>query len=333
MGQDSSYFKKIQSHIFNFLHLKISDSYKTKDLLGPLKHLISPIHTIEPPNKANQVQPPEARHSKASKSSQKSLSHPPTLWGIPLSIKRQPYVRFLRFFVSPNGQIQITAPLKSQFSDIEKELSEYKEWILKCCKEQEALRSLFPVKKFINGESFEYLGESFTLKIESALLKKPIIQFDLHFDLDFISLLYPQDWDLKPHKDKEGLLKKTLNQFYKEQAITFLNQRLRTLSQSTGLFPKKVSYRSQKTRWGSCSTTSSITLNWKLIVFKTEVIDYVILHELSHLKHPNHGPRFWVLVEKHCPEYKRLRKELNQNQFCTDFLSPQSDLYSSNPSL
>ena len=328
MSHSSSYFKKVQARLLHFFHLNSPLPYKDKDLLGPLKYL-NPLNLDPPLDLDPLVDEDKALEISRLQNSKEDFSHSPTLWGLSLDIKRKPYLRSLRFCVLPNGNLQVTAPLKTDLINIKKELSEHKNWILKCSQEQEFLRLQFPVKKFVNGASFEYLGELFLLKIEAASLKRPMIQFDM----DFISLFYPQDWDFKPNKEKEDLLKKTLRQFYKEQALTFLNQRLRKLSQSTGLFPKKVSYRSQKTRWGSCSTTSSIVLNWKLIVFKPEVIDYVTIHELCHLKHANHSFRFWDLVESHCPEHKRLKKILSHNQFCADFLSPESELYPSNPSL
>jgi len=69
---------------------------------------------------------------------------------------------------------------------------------------------------------------------------------------------------------------------------------------------------SARTRWGSCSAQGGIRLNWRLIHLPPAIVDYVVVHELAHLRHMNHGPRFWALVESVCPEYRALRAELRR---------------------
>jgi predicted metal-dependent hydrolase len=173
------------------------------------------------------------------------------------------------------------------------------------------------------------VGEDFFLRLDAAEFKKPFMQIDL----DQFQFFYPVSWDNLKKSEKLSLLKKHLMKFYHEKAVVHLNQRVRILSESTGLIPKRLTFRNQKTRWGSCSSDGSLNLNWKLIAFDESVIDYVIIHELCHLKHPNHSKRFWTLVEAHCPNYKRLNKQLNQAQFEVDFLAAESELYFSNPTL
>ncbi|MFO7445351.1 MAG: SprT family zinc-dependent metalloprotease [Ignavibacteriaceae bacterium] len=73
---------------------------------------------------------------------------------------------------------------------------------------------------------------------------------------------------------------------------------------------KRISIRGQKTRWGSCSSAGNLSFNYRLMRYRKEVIDYVIIHELCHLKEMNHSKNFWSLVQSFCPDYKKLRKEL-----------------------
>jgi len=72
----------------------------------------------------------------------------------------------------------------------------------------------------------------------------------------------------------------------------------------------KLSVRDQTSKWGSCSSRRSISLNWRLIMCPPEVRHYVVIHELAHLSHMNHGPDFWELVERFCPDYRQLRRWL-----------------------
>jgi len=100
------------------------------------------------------------------------------------------------------------------------------------------------------------------------------------------------------------------NAWLKHIAKKFIIERVEHLSRKTGFVYNKVSVRGQKTRWGSCSARGTLSFNYRLAQFKKEVIDYVIIHELCHLKEMNHSKIFWKLVERFCPDYKYLKREL-----------------------
>ena len=78
------------------------------------------------------------------------------------------------------------------------------------------------------------------------------------------------------------------------------------------LYPKKVSFRKAKTRWGSCSSKDFISLNIALAALPRTLSDYIIIHELAHIKHKNHSKAFWALVGKYYPNYKEARDELKK---------------------
>ena len=103
-----------------------------------------------------------------------------------------------------------------------------------------------------------------------------------------------------------------LYQWLRKQARKPLHDRLQHLSQLTGLIYGRVSIRTQKTRWGSCSSAGNINLNDRLILLPPELVDYVLIHELAHTREHNHSPAFWKLVAQHCPEYKNHQKHLRQ---------------------
>ncbi len=79
------------------------------------------------------------------------------------------------------------------------------------------------------------------------------------------------------------------------------------------VLPGRIIVREQKTRWGSCSSKHNINLNWKLIMMPEEILNYVVVHELAHLKQMNHSKAFWEEVEKVLPDYKKQKEWLKQN--------------------
>lgn len=101
-------------------------------------------------------------------------------------------------------------------------------------------------------------------------------------------------------------------QYTKEQFIQVVEENLKELMQMTGLKPKRVRVKEIKYAWGTCSSKQNITINQKLIYYPKEVIRYVILHELCHLKYMNHSKEFWELVKIYMPDYKEIKKELKE---------------------
>ena len=92
-----------------------------------------------------------------------------------------------------------------------------------------------------------------------------------------------------------------------------LPPRLLELASRHGLAVTKISVRNQRWRWGSCSRSGHICLNWRLVTMPGEVRDYVLIHELMHLKRMDHSPKFWTLVAEACPEYKTARAWLGRH--------------------
>ena len=104
-----------------------------------------------------------------------------------------------------------------------------------------------------------------------------------------------------------------LEEWYRMQAAALLKRRADELSASLGLTYNRVMIRGQKTRWGSCSHKCNLSFNWRLVMAPKPVIDYVVLHELAHLKEMNHTKRFWKLLAQYCPRWRQRRKWLKDH--------------------
>lgn len=101
---------------------------------------------------------------------------------------------------------------------------------------------------------------------------------------------------------------KNLDLFYKKEIQKILPAKLEEYSRKMSLFPTSISYRKNKRTWGSCNYKNGLNFNILLMKFPIEVMEYVIVHELAHIKHKNHSKDFWNLVAVYCPNYKEIEK-------------------------
>ncbi len=174
-----------------------------------------------------------------------------------------------------------------------------RDFIKKRVHELNQQRLRHPTKRYLTGETLLFMGEP--LRVQVIWTWMSVIQVGID----------KGDFEIKaPISSKEEDRAQAVHNFYRRQAQKHLKARLLYWSQRTGLSPVGLSIRGQKTRWGSCSGSGEISLNWKLLAAPPEVIDYVIVHELAHLKHMNHSPSFWRLVEQWVPNFKKYRSQL-----------------------
>ncbi len=156
-------------------------------------------------------------------------------------------------------------------------------------------------RQFIIGESHAYLGHKYPLdyiqNTGRASLKFENEQLQIH---------------AKTRPEPEAIQRLLIN-WYRQQADDYLTLRTQHFADIMELQPSKISTRSYKARWGSCNARGEVQFNWQLIQAPSNIIDYVIIHELSHLKHLNHSAHFWQLVSQYYPNYQSARHWFKQN--------------------
>ena len=101
---------------------------------------------------------------------------------------------------------------------------------------------------------------------------------------------------------------KNLDSFYKKEIDSFISTFIEKYSNLMQLFPTKISYRKNKRTWGSCNYKNELNFNILLMKFPLYIMEYIVIHELAHIKHKNHSKKFWELVEKYSPNYKEIEK-------------------------
>ncbi len=114
-------------------------------------------------------------------------------------------------------------------------------------------------------------------------------------------------------REDETLARAALERWYRRQAHAVIEERLAHWNSHYGYTWTRIAIKEQKTRWGSCSRQGALNFNWRLLLAPLPALDYVVIHELCHLKEPNHGPRFWALVAQACPDHRVWRGWLRQH--------------------
>lgn len=189
------------------------------------------------------------------------------------------------------------------------------EWLRKQIQRMDLVRALNPKKRFSHGESFLFLGKILPLRVNASQTSN--LPAKIKISTSGVEEIYIEG----PRTLTESQIRHLIQKEYKRYANRILPQRVQDWSRLTQLFPKKLVLRAQRTRWGSCSTSGLISLNWKLMAAPVKVMDYVIVHELCHLVHPNHSQQFWELVESFCSDYQECRAWLREEGRKVDFLS------------
>lgn len=204
----------------------------------------------------------------------------------------------ISLYIKEDGRIFIYAPYRTPKWEIERFIKEKRSWIVKKMSEKE--RSIKEAEKaFIPGEKFLYLGESYPLEIEESSNRKVPLKLSFgKFVLD---------------KDHIEEAKDLFIQWYKKEAKARIIERIDFYSNRLQLFSKGIRITSAKYRWGSCSRDNRLSFSWRIIMASLSIIDYILIHELVHIKEKNHSKRFWNYLESILPDYRKHRLWLKKN--------------------
>ena len=119
-----------------------------------------------------------------------------------------------------------------------------------------------------------------------------------------------QQKKLEKHREHMHVITEEERQEGIREAKRVFPERAAYFAKRMGVTYNRITIREQKTRWGSCSSVGNLNFNWKLVLMPSEILDYVVVHELAHRKEMNHSPRFWAVVEKELPDYRERQEKL-----------------------
>ncbi len=208
----------------------------------------------------------------------------------------KPTLRHTYLSFDEAGGLIIRSPKVSQHY-IEQLLLKKADWINKS--REKLLRKKGKVPDFSEESVLYYKGAAYPLKVIPHEKRRTELCFE---EGRFI---------LSSHRHDPVVFQKQIDRFYRKEAERTLPELVAKYAEKMQLFPKEIRFRKTKRQWGSCSGKNVLSFNTMLMKLPEDVIEYVVVHELAHIKHKHHQKDFWKLVEAHMPEYKKRIKELH----------------------
>ena len=219
--------------------------------------------------------------------------------------------RTIGMAVGPDG-LEVSAPRWVPLGEIESALIEKQDWILRKLREMHLHQQRLQGARieWRDGVELPYLGQGLRVVLApdhpfqergAQLQTRPVAQPGEPLYQLLVGL---------PHHANTQQLRDAVQAWLMRQARQHFTERLQHFAPQLGVQWRQLSLSSASTRWGSASANGSIRLNWRLIHFKPDIIDYVVVHELSHLQVMNHSPAFWDTVGQVMPDYSRRRAQL-----------------------
>ena len=190
----------------------------------------------------------------------------------------------------------VHAPNRISQSQLEQMLMSKIDWIQSKLKAQQ--ENALPAFEWRDGASLLFLGNEIVLSIKPDTINRAV-----EYSPGLLRLALP-------NPNNTAQIAKKVVQWYRKQALTDFSRRLEILSAKLGVPTPTLFLSNARSRWGSCNSKQEIRLNWRLIQAPPHIINYVVAHELAHLKEMNHSAKFWAMVEKIYPDYKTAEKEL-----------------------
>lgn len=197
--------------------------------------------------------------------------------------------------------IVVMLPVRARTQDAQRFVEQQYEWVVKQWHRIQKQREKFSdvMQPFLEKNTIVYLGREYQLIVDVGKRHWPPVVIE--DDAIVVQCL------------QADLAEKILERWYRQQARAVISGAIELYRAQMGVQYESLAIKDQKTRWGSCSSKGNLNFSWRLILAPKDVLDYVVIHELAHLKEMNHSKRFWMIVERFCPWYKRAEKWLKEN--------------------
>jgi predicted metal-dependent hydrolase len=219
---------------------------------------------------------------------------------IPYAVRRSSRARHVRLEVGMETILTVVIPRAYPVKRLPGLLKNKKRWILDNLARRSEVSPPFSAQQIRSGDVVSYLGRQLKVVARGNSGSERV-------RLDHNRLV------VNLTSDSEDL-STVLERWYRAQAAELIQEKTEKWCTKLGVNHNKVTIRGQKRRWASCSPRGNLSFNWKLVMAPEPIIDYVIIHELTHLKEMNHSKRFWQLVAEYCSEWREHKKWLRMHE-------------------
>jgi len=209
--------------------------------------------------------------------------------------------------IEPDGTIIVRAPDNMDEDVIIETVNKKRKWIAEKIKTNDKVKPPIPkIQEPVSGEKLRFKNALYRLQVHNSVEKKTRV-------VRALRTLHVYVNDKLDDAVRANEIKNAIIEWYKNKAIQFLSQRVERYSRYLKEEPKDIRIREIKLRWGSCTPEGILLFNWRIMMAPVSAIDYVVIHELSHLQDPDHSASFWDLVESLQPTYRKWKEWLHIN--------------------
>jgi predicted metal-dependent hydrolase len=209
----------------------------------------------------------------------------------------------LTITVHPDNRVVVSAPVTYPPKKILQFIESKSDWVLKVLQANLQKVRQSQDRRFETGEKLFYLGREYILCVQRGT-PSPIMLENGH-----ICVRLPAEG---PTPEPSAVRKHLLN-WYLANALAKVKEKVPVYADLIGVKPRRVTIKTLKSRWGSCSVNGRISLAWNIIMAPEQILDYLIVHELCHMVHHNHSTEFWDMVASILPNHRQSRKWLREN--------------------
>lgn len=221
---------------------------------------------------------------------------------IPYDIQESKNRKRMGLTIDPKGKLTVRTPLYKTSKEINQFLQQKKPWILQKSKETNKFHNSHQPLEFLSGEKLYYKGRRYRLKVKKTQHDKIQFKFDKG---TFLLTTSKENRNVSQIKNK-------VQTWFQTQAETHFPQRVNDYAKKLGVSPSGVKIIDTERFWGE-NRSENILLNWRLIMAPISVQDYIIVHELSHLKESKHSTKFWDIVSSVLPDFKQRKEWLREH--------------------
>lgn len=202
-------------------------------------------------------------------------------------------------YIERDGKVSVLVPEKLTARQVDSILESKRKWIYQSLAEWQDLNSNRIQRDYVNGEGFLYLGRSYRLKLVSDL-PDPLMLKDGYFCL-------------RAAKGSAPDADAAFREFYRARGAVRIPPRVEYFQSKMGLKSKSIKIMDLKHRWASCTASGNLNFHWKCMMAPLTIIDYIVVHELAHLIHPNHSAAFWNELDKVMPDFEERKAWLREH--------------------